>query len=66
MRDIYKSTEKDNPTKKRKILIVFDDMTADVLSNGKHNPILTELFIRCRKLNTSIVLITQFYFAIKY
>ena len=66
MRDIYKSTEKDNPTKKRKILIVFDDMTADMLSNEKHNPILTELFIRCRKLNTSIVLITQFYFAIKY
>ena len=64
MRDIYKSTEKDNPTKKRKILIVFDDMIADMLSNEKHNPILTELFIRGRKLNTSVVLITQFYFAV--
>ena len=64
MRDIYKSTEKDNSTKKRKILIVFDDMIADMLSNEKHNPILTELFIRGRKLNTSVVLITQFYFAV--
>ena len=64
MRDIYKSTEKDNPTKKRKILIVFDDMIADMLSNEKHNPILTELFIRGRKLNTSVVLITQFYFVV--
>ena len=64
MRDIYKSTEKDNPTRKWKRLIVFDEMTADMLSNEKHNPILTELFIRGRKLNTSIVLITQFYFAV--
>ena len=45
--------------KKRKILIVFDDMSADMISNNKLNPIVTELFIRGRKLNISIVFITQ-------
>ena len=47
--DIYKNTEECNPNKKRKILIVFDDMIADMLSNKKLNPIVTELFIRARK-----------------
>ena len=46
MDDIYKNIEEYYPTKKRKILIVFDDMIADMLSNGKFNPIVTELFIR--------------------
>ena len=64
MDDIYKNIEEYNPNKKRKILIVFDDMIADVLSNKKLNPILTELFIRGRKLNISLVFITQFYFAV--
>ena len=50
--------------KKRKVLIVFDDMIADMLSNKKLNPIVTELFIRGRKLNISLVLFTQSYFAI--
>ena len=46
MRDIWvKNTEEYNPNKKRKILIVFDDMIADMLSNKKLNPIVTELFI---------------------
>ena len=45
--------------KKRKILIVFDYMIADMLSNNKHNPIVTELFIRRRKSNISFVFITQ-------
>ena len=49
MDDIYKNTEECNPNKKRKILIVFDDMIADMLSNKKLNPIVTELFIRARK-----------------
>ena len=50
--------------KKRKILIVFDDMIADMISNNKLNPIVTELFIRGRKLNISIVFITQSYFKV--
>ena len=64
MDDIYKNVEEYNQNKKRKILIVFDDMTADVLSNKKLNPILTELFIRVRKLNISLAFITQSYFAV--
>ena len=62
MEDIYKIIEKHNPNKKRKLLIVFDDMIAYMLSNKKHNPIVTELFIRGRKLNISFVFITQCYF----
>ena len=54
MDDIYKNTEEYNPNKKRKILIVFDDMIA--------SPIATELFIRGRKLDISLVFITQSYF----
>ena len=64
MDDIYKNIEEYNPNKKRKILIVFDDMTADMLSNKKLNPIITELFIRGRKLNISLVFITQSLFAV--
>ena len=63
MDDIYKNIEEYNPSKKRKILIVFDDLIADMLSNKKLNPIVTELFIRGRKLNISLVSITRFYFA---
>ena len=48
--------------KKRKVLIVFDDIIADVINNKKLNPIVTELFIRGRKLNISVVFITQSYF----
>ena len=55
------NTEEYNPNRKRKILIVFDDMIADMLSNEKFNPIVTELFIRCRKLNNSLVFVTQSY-----
>ena len=58
MDDIYKNIEEYNPGKKRKLLIVFDDMIADMLSNKKLNPIVTELFIRGRKLNISLVFIT--------
>ena len=45
MKNIYKNIEEYNLNKKRKILIVFDDMIADMLSNKKLNPIVTELFI---------------------
>ena len=51
MDDIYKNIEEYNPNKKRKILMVFDDMIADMFSNKKLNPIVTELFIRGRNLN---------------
>ena len=50
--------------KKRKIIIVFDDMIADMINNKKLNPVVTELFIRGRKLNISIVFITQSYFKV--
>ena len=63
MDDIYKNIEKYNPNKKRKVLITFDDMTADTLSNKKLNTIVTELFIiRVRKYNISLVFLTQSYF----
>ena len=52
------------PNKNRKTVIIFYDMIADMLSNKKLNPIVTELFIRGRKLNISLVFITQFYFAV--
>ena len=56
MYDIYKNIEEYSPNKKLKILIVFDDMIADMLSNTKLNPIVTELFIRGTKLNNLIFL----------
>ena len=59
MDDIYKNIKEYNPNKKRKILIVFDDMIADMLSNKKRTPVVTELFITGRKLNISLVFITQ-------
>ena len=65
MQDVHKNIEDYNPIKKRKILIVFDDMIADVINNNnKLNPIVTELFIRGRKLHISIVFITQSYFKV--
>ena len=62
--DIFKNIEEYNPNKKRKILNVFDDMIADMLSNKKLNPIVTELSIRGRKLNIYLVFITQSYSAV--
>ena len=59
-----KNIEQCKPNKKRKILIVFDDMIADMVNNKKLNPIVTELFIGGRKLNISLVFITQSYFAV--
>ena len=64
MQDVHKNIEDYNPKKKGKILIVFDDMIADMINNNKLNPIVTELFIRGRKLNISIVFITQSYFKV--
>ena len=67
MNDIYKSIEDYNPNKKPKILIVdimFHNMIVDKLSNKTPNPVVTKLFIRGRKLNISLVFITQSYFAV--
>ena len=61
MNYVYKNIEEYNPGKKRKILIVLDGMIADMINNKKLNPTVTELFIRGRKLNISIVFITQSY-----
>ena len=58
MQDVYKNIEEHNVDKERKILIVFDDLIADKINNKKLNLIVTELFIRGRKLNNSIVFIT--------
>ena len=58
MEDIYKNIDEDNIDKERKILIVFDDMIADLIYNKKLNLIVAELFIRGRKINISIVFIT--------
>ena len=64
MEDVYKNIEDYNPDKKRKVSIVFDDVVADIISNEKLNPVVIELFIRGRKLNISIVFITQSYFKV--
>ena len=64
MQDVHNNIEGYNPGKKRKILIVFDDMIADMINNKKLNPVVTELFIRCRNLNIPIVFITQLYFKV--
>ena len=64
MEDVSKNNENYNPGKKRKMLIVFDDMIADVMNNKELNPVVTELFIRGRKRNISIVFITQSYFKV--
>ena len=64
MQDVYKNIEDYNPIKKRKVLIVFDDMIADMVNTKKLNPIVTELFISGRKINISIFFITQSYFKV--
>ena len=64
MHDVYKNINYYNPDKENKILIVFDDMIADMIHNKKLNSIVTELFIRGRKLNISLAFITQSYFKV--
>ena len=64
MDDVYENIDDYNPNRQRKILIVFDDMIADIMSNKKFQAIIKELFIRCRKLNISLVFITQSYFSV--
>ena len=64
MDDVYNNIDDYNPRRKRKILIVFDDMIADIMTNKTFQAIIKELFIRCRKLNISLVFITQSYFSV--
>ena len=62
MDDDYENIDEYKPNRKTKILIAFDDMIADIMTNKKYQVITKELFIRCRKLNFSLAFITQFYF----
>ena len=64
MHDIYKNINDYNHDKEKKILIVLDDMIADMINNKKLNSVVTELFIRGRKLNISLVFIMQSYFKV--
>ena len=64
MDNVYKDIDDYNPTRKRKILIVFDDMIANIMSNKKFKAIVKELFITCRKLNISLVFITKSYLSV--
>ena len=64
MQDVYKHIEAHNTDTERKILIVFDDIIADMISNKNLKSIVTDFFIRGRKWNLSLVFITQFYFKV--
>ena len=64
MDDVYENIDDYNPNRKRKILILFDDMIADIMTNKKFQSMIKELFIRYRKLNISLVFITQSYFSV--
>ena len=64
MQDVYKNIEECNIGKNGKILIVFDDMIPDMINNKKLNSVVTELFMRGRKLNIALVFITQSYFKV--
>ena len=64
MDDVYENIDDYNTSRKRIVLIVFDDMIPDIMANKKFQVIIKELFIRCRKPNISLVFITQFYFSV--
>ena len=64
MQDFYKNIDEYNLGKKRNVLILFDYMIPDMLKNKKHNPVVTELLIRGRNLDISIVFITHSYFKV--
>ena len=64
MDDTHSNIDDYNPNRKRKILIVFDEMIAGIMTNKKFQAMIKKLFIRCRKLNISLVFITQSYFSV--
>ena len=64
MDNVYNNINDYNPNRRRKVLIVFDDMIADIMTNKKFEAIIKELFIRRRKLNIPLVFITQSCFSV--
>ena len=64
MDDVYENIHDHNSSRKRNILIVFNDIIADIMTSKKFLAIIKELFIRCRKLNISLVFITQSCFSV--
>ena len=64
MDDVYENIDDYNPIRKRKKIIVFGEMIANIMDNRRFQAITKELFIRCRKLNISLVFITQSYFSV--
>ena len=64
MDNVYENIDEYNPNRKRKNLIVFDDMSADIMSNKKSQALIRELFTRSRKLHISLVFITQSCFSL--
>ena len=64
MDDVYEDIDGYNPSREGKILIVFDGMVENGMTNKKFQTIIKELFIRCRKLNISLACITQSYFSV--
>ena len=61
MQNVYKDIDEYNIDKERKIFVVFDDMIVDMINKKKLDSIVTELFIRGRKLNISFAFMTQSY-----
>ena len=64
MQDVYKNIDEYSIDKEGKMLIVFDDMIADTINNKKLNSVVTDLFIRGRKLNISLIFIMQSHFKV--
>ena len=64
MDDVYENIDDYNLNRKRKTLIMFDDLIADIIANKKSRSLVKELFIRGRKLNISLAFITQSYFSV--
>ena len=64
MDGVYDNIDDNNPNRKRKVLIIFDDVIADIVSNKTFQAIMKELLIRCRKKNISLVFISQSYFSV--
>ena len=62
MNDVLENINDYNKNRDKKVLIIFDDMIADIMRSEKFKAIVKELFIRCKKLNISIVFISQSYF----
>ena len=62
MNDVFENINDYNKKRSKKVLLVFDDMIADIEHNKNFKKVIKELFYRARKLNVSIVFITQSYF----